>query len=259
MGYEELEGVRQSHLKRILKSPAHFKFGSDFADEEKSSPALLVGDAIHAAILEPDRFNAEFIVSPEFSGTGSRKAKEEWLGQNGDKKVLTEAQHNQVIAAKRSLRESGLYETANKILSGGSPEHVFQWVDVTTGIKCKGKADYVKPGIVIDLKSTIDASPKSFSRSIVNFGYLFQCAYYLDGMTHFTGEEHKDFIIIALEKTPPYGVNCFYLTSDDIQIGRRQYKKALGILYECLERDEWPGYSDGLTELILPKWARGDE
>jgi len=30
-------------------------------------------------------------------------------------------------------------------------------------------------------------------------------------------------------------------------------------LYECLERDEWPGYSDGLTELILPKWARGDE
>jgi hypothetical protein len=68
--YRAREGVSSTDLKKIAKSPAHFRYWKD--NPEESTPALLFGRAVHKYVLEKDKFTEEFAVAPEVN----RRAKE---------------------------------------------------------------------------------------------------------------------------------------------------------------------------------------
>ena len=50
--YRAIHAINQSTLKAMLLSPAHYRFCLDHS-EERSTPALRLGRAVHCRILTP--------------------------------------------------------------------------------------------------------------------------------------------------------------------------------------------------------------
>ena len=102
-----------------------------------------------------------------------------------------------------NLRSTSGNSSAMNILGeeGNSYEDIVVWKNKRTNINCKGKLDIVnsKKRFIADLKSTGDASLSGFKKSIRNFKYHKQAAFYLDALGY------DDYYIIAVEKTAPYG------------------------------------------------------
>ena len=123
--------------------------------------------------------------------------------------------------------------------------------------------------VIVDYKSTADASTEAFMRSAVNYGYTFQSGMYLEGVCQNlyqtsllsvlgTGEA-PIFVFVAQEKTAPYAVNI--LQADELMIRRGYdiFRELLGIYHECKVTDNWYGFLgpyNVINSLSLPAWLR---
>jgi len=108
--------------------------------------------------------------------------------------------------------------------------------------------------LAIDLKTTKDASFFGFSRSVHDFRYDVQNAFYIDGLRA-CGAHCEGFVFIAIEKEPPYLCACYTLPADWVRIGRIKYRRALATYAECKKADQWPGL-EPLRDLQMPSYAR---
>jgi exodeoxyribonuclease VIII len=98
----------------------------------------------------------------------------------------------------------------------------------------------------VDLKTTDDASPSAFAYSVKKYRYHVQAAMYCDAVGPCEG-----FILIAIEKTPPYMVAVYYLNEADIQHGREEYLQDVELWKACNEANNWPQFSGEIMELKL--------
>jgi hypothetical protein len=108
--------------------------------------------------------------------------------------------------------------------------------------------------MISDLKTTTDASPRSFERAMYTFGYFLQAAHYLKG-AQAIGIPAEHFCIIAVEKQPPFAVAIYRVMDEIIAIGERERNRLLSLYWECETKDNWPGYGDGIRSIGLPDWA----
>lgn len=211
------------------------------------------GTAVHQAILEPNAFKALAVVEPEFAGTGSRAAKEKWHLENHGQTILKREQYDTILGMLKSISK---HEHASKIIADGAAEESFFWKDSATGLECKVRPDFVREGhILVDVKTTEDASFQAFQKSIANFMYHVQAAYYLEGVSKVVNQKFDTFIILAIEKSAPYAVNTFILDEATIEAGKFLYCQALQKLKKCIDTNEYPAYPDELVEINLPSWA----
>ena len=125
--------------------------------------------------------------------------------------------------------------TVNRLLTSGEAEKIISWHNEHYNVNCKGMLDYHRDDMIIDLKTTQDASYNGFMRSVRKYKYHKQAAYYMDAVKAYR------FIIIAIEKTPPFSINVFELGDDMIDEGRDMYNHELEIYKYCEENDYWPG------------------
>jgi hypothetical protein len=73
----------------------------------------------------------------------------------------------------------------------------------------------------------------------------------MDGFERAYNQHCEGFFFIAVEKSEPHLVAVYYLTAEDIQRGRQQYREDIEKFSTCLKFDEWQGYGDGVQELTL--------
>jgi exodeoxyribonuclease VIII len=158
------------------------------------------------------------------------------------------------------LKAVSNHKRAAQLMSDGHAEESLFWTDPETGIQCKARPDFIREGhILVDLKTTEDASYRSFQKDIVKFSYHFQAAMYLDAATAVFERPFDTFIIIAVEKNPPYAVQCFQLDETAIREGQELYYAALKKLKPCLESKIYPAYGNDLIPVALPTYAvRGE-
>jgi exodeoxyribonuclease VIII len=107
---------------------------------------------------------------------------------------------------------------------------------------------------VADLKTTEDASPAAFARSVATYRYHVQAAFYLDGLRACDAQIDA-FAFVAVEKTPPYLVAVYSADEICLARGREEYRADLLTFAECLRTDCWPGYPPFVQPLSLPAWA----
>ena len=72
--YHRWEAASNSALGHLMKTPAHMK--TYMAADYKETDALLLGRAIHAAVLEPERFEEEYGVFPGDMDRRNKKGKQ---------------------------------------------------------------------------------------------------------------------------------------------------------------------------------------
>lgn len=244
--------VGSSSLRTMLsKSPAHYLH--ERKNPSEPTPAQKFGTMIHQAILEPKKFMADAVIEPEFAGKGSVAAREQWHLENDGKLIL---KHDQNETINGILNALSLHTEAFKYISKGVAEQSIFWKDHETGIACKARFDFnCDKHIIADVKTTEDASFAPFQKTISKYGYHIQAAMYLDGASEVFGQKYDEFVIIAVEKKAPYGVNCFLLDETMIMEGRALYKRALRTLRICNETNRFPGYPEVLNPVTLLSWA----
>ena len=123
------------------------------------------------------------------------------------------------------------------------------------GIRAKCRPDWIShdKNIVVDLKTTQDASPKGFQKSIANFGYHIQCSWYLRGLRKLYVPA-KEFIFIAIEKTAPFCIGVYRADEDMINAGMSEVDKSLEVIKMCQETKLYPDYTPTIQDISLPPW-----
>lgn len=252
--YLAVPAMSASGLKKLRKSPAHWMAGED--PDAPRSDALRRGSLLHTLVLEPHEMEARYRIKPEGMNFATKDGKAWRDATPNGIEIVTEAEHKAAQRQAKALRS--LPEVAG-LLGSGEAEVSFFWIDAQTGVTCKGRADWVfrtASGVVLlDLKTTEDASPEGFPKSCARYGYHMQASWYSDGWREATGENVLGFVFGAVESGWPH-IACPYMLDDEAMTkGRAECRRLLNLYAECLEADRWPGYSDSITAITLPSWA----
>ena len=256
--YLALDRLSPSGAKVLTRSPAHYRHHRDHPPVE--TPALRIGKALHSLALEGRAaFDLAFTVAPECDRrTNAGKALwADFTAASEGKTVLTASEAELVEGMAAGILAHPLTPA---LIEGGTPELSMLWTDPESGAECKGRADLARlaDGCLLDLKTALSAAPGDFARSVLAYGYHCQAAAYESGCKAL-GAEIRDFLFVVVEKSPPFLAAVYRLPDSFLELGRRQWAAACRTYAECRERDAWPGYAPGITELELPRWAWTDE
>lgn len=252
--YLALDAVSNSMLNHLWNaSPAHLRYALD--NPPKQTPALALGEAIHTAILEPERFLNLYVQAPKVDHrTKSGKAEwESFLEENAGKAFLSASDYKTCEEIQASFRAHAPARTF--VEEAKYIESSILWHDVSLSIDRKGRPDILDSlGCIVDIKTTDDAIDTAFERSILKYGYHRAAAGYLDGAKA-CGFDVNDYILIAIEKSPPYGIKIYRLRDDVIAQGREENARLLTLYAECKHSNHWPSYPQEIEEIGLPAWA----
>lgn len=253
--YHAVKAASSSRMKAILRSPAHLRHIDEHGIQ---AAALVLGDAFHTAVLEPEIFDSRFVLAPECDRrTKDGKATyEAFTATLGSRKALSADDLEAINGMKAAIEAS---PTAADLVNNRTETEVsLFWEEC--GIVCKARFDAINPAwkCIVDLKTTQDASAAGFAKSIVNFGYHIQAAWYIRA-ARLAGFDIETMVFIAVEKTAPYGVGCYIVDGDSIEQGLRDLAIALPMLSNCQSTDTWPSYTEGIHTLKLPRWAVKEE
>src|SRR5690348_4128322 len=244
------DSVSASSLKLLLKAPALYRHCQQHPQE---SGALDLGSAAHAYALGKD---LEDIYVAPFDDWKTKAAQtERALARAAGLSPVNMTEWATVAAMADKLSENA---TAMRLLSAGEAEVSAYAPDEPTGFMRRCRFDYLSDGIGVDYKSTKDASPGAFAKSVVSYGYDLSAAYYSD-IAADLGRPLTAFALIAQEKEPPYLVEVYELDGAFLDRGRYRYRLALDRLRDCRESGHWPGYTGReFTTLTAPHWATYD-
>lgn len=284
--YHHGPGISKSGLDLVNKSARHYHVGR--YNPKPPTPAMAFGSALHCLVLEPERFLEEYIAepinAPKRPTAAQLKAKkpsaaaaesiEFWEAFDRNTQGVT------VISTKpgdgdafwapsdwdrlQSMAGSVYnHPVARQLIElPGRAEVSYYWNDRDTGLLCRSRADYLTDcDMIIDLKSTIDSSLSGFSKSVGNFRYHVQNAFYSDGYETLKCPPQA-FVFLAVEKSPPYNVALYVLDGDSVHAGRAAYQADLRTFAHCEKQNIWPGYCSDLAEpfaprvIDLPPWAK---
>lgn len=251
----ELGVVSKSALERLERSPMHYKSWADGKTDEEPTAALAFGSAMHCAMLEPERFEHQYAVEPDFGDCRFKENKatrDAWREENARRTLLTATDDATIRGMAKAVREHPL---ASRMVVGGESEVTVRWTDAETGISCKCRADYYvrKHGMVIDLKSTTDASEKAFRRDVAKYGYDVQNVLYRAGFAA-AAAPATHFVFVAIEKEPPYAIGVYTLDERWHQAAYVRVRRLMATMRECVASNDWPGYFASIKTLEMPPW-----
>lgn len=245
--------VSKSQLDQLAKSPAHYL--ASLTTPRKETPAMRIGSIFHGIVLEPERVKIAVAPVCDKRTKDGKATWETFCIENAGAEIVTADEGEMLSGMAASIKA---HPAASALLAGaGIAEGSCWWYDDQSGELCRCRPDFYRRdlGIIVDLKTTEDASPKEFARSIANYRYHMQSAFYQDGVEAATGDFIKGFVFVAVEKRPPYAVAVYQLDMQGVEAGRVEYKRLLLDLADCKAAKKFPGYSDRIETISMPAWS----
>lgn len=256
--YHAHPSISSSAINTALRSPLHY-FAEYVARaaERTESASMRLGTMVHTAVLEPGEWDARYIVAPDVDRR-TKDGKEAWAQFQAAAKgreIVTNEEAAKAHAIAAVVLE---HPAAGTLLRGDflEPEREasYFWRDAETGLECRCRPDSFDGEVIVDLKTTTDASPSGFARSVANYGYHVQAAWYRRGVAAVTGRSPRH-VIVAVETSAPYAVAVYELDALALEEGERLCQRAITTIAECQRAGRWPGYGDEIQRLGLPRWA----
>lgn len=248
--YHKSDAVSKSHLDVISKSGLHYKAHYiDKVIERVQTPAFIEGSLVHSMVLEPENTVNEFVLTPDINKKtkAGKKEFEAFEEEHKGKQIVTSEMWMKALAMSQSVR---VHSEAGRLLSDGVAESSHFWTDKKTGLECKARPDWLRnDGVIVDLKTTLDASPAGFAKSVANFRYHVQDYWYKKGV------DADKFVFVCVEKNPPYAVAVYELDPEAVKVGGLLAERDFRQIAEGRENGIWCGF-DGIKSLSLPNWAK---
>lgn len=230
-----------SVIKRILNEETYEVAMNEPVEETE---AMILGSAIHCAILEPDCFNDRYAVMPkvDLRTTIGKTTKLKFEEDNKGKVILGFDQKNIIDEILKSCNEIDLKNEFNILnlpfenvtisnLINGQIEKALTFD--FQGLKCKAKIDcFNNYKMLLDVKST-QTFGDEFARECINRFYHAQFAFYEHGLKQL-GIYPRDRIVVGVQTKKPYKItlvrfNDFVMEDglDYCKIGANIYKDIL--------------------------------
>jgi len=194
----------------------------------KPTNAMMFGAAFHCYILEPHRFYDLFKVVVK-GGYKTESGKITIPEEHGISRG-----YNDILCMAKAIDNDKM---ASWLLSGGEAEVSYFWKH-NLGFMCKVRPDYRKEAIVIDLKSCLNPVEQVFQWDIGTYGYHRQADHYMCGIAA-SGVPVEEFVIVAVQKKPPYKVRCHRLQEEDLYLGHEENKRLYKEYEQCLSTQVW--------------------
>ena len=260
--YHEIKALSNSSLSVLKRSPTEF-YKRFITGEMKGqeTEAMLLGSAVHMLALEPERFDAQYVVldgptnqSKKPPGPYGRdtKAFQKWLDaemMQQTRKVLVREEFAESLAIAQAFQSHpeimAIMASRAEKLFESEYSMEYEIGDDKVGLKCK--IDFVCPEarLIIDLKTTSDPSPYAWGWSAEDFGYHRQAAIYSDAMESKYHEPFR-FLFGVVRSKEPYEAAVYELDAESIRRGRVEYE---ALIEEYIDRK---AINDWLSE-----WQRG--
>ncbi|MFF2852608.1 PD-(D/E)XK nuclease-like domain-containing protein [Streptomyces sp. NPDC058001] len=251
--------VSSTGLRKLLAPgcPAQFKYDRDHPQPSKREFDL--GNAVHTAVLG----EGHDIVTLDYPDWKKAEARQKRDATYAAGKVpLLPKEKSQVDEMADAMRK---HPDAGPLLAPGMgiPERSIYWTDPTTGVRCRVRPDWliIRPEVtvIVDVKTTTDASPEACSKAIESYSYHQQGALYIDGVQAAgLAPEGARFFFAFQSKKAPYLVTVRELGDQDQDIGRARNERALRIYRDCESTGVWPDWTGPVAtipQLGLPTWA----
>lgn len=213
------------------------------------------GHAVHQLVLEPGRKDVVVIDADSWRGKDAQAQRD--AVRAAGKVPMLRADYDAAVAVAECARQA---EVDGEVLSDiiidrSRTEVTMVWREEEYGIWCRARTDILqlRGDLIIDLKTTADASPSEFSRSFINYGYHVQEAFYRRGYRRLTGRDPV-FRFVAVDKTPPYETAVFASSPDAAEYGDRYVERAIRMFAECMKSGRWPSYDRRTHYVTLPAW-----
>lgn len=110
--------------------------------------------------------------------------------------------------------------------------------------------------IIPDYKTCRSAALDHIQRAIYEHGYHMQADWYRNAVISLgLADRDAAFVFIFQEKTPPYLVTVVQPDPTAMLIGQFENRSAIDIYAECRSTGRWPGYTDDIALISLPRWV----
>lgn len=252
--------ISSSGLRTIeAKSALHYystSYLNPNREPQEPKDHFSFGRAAHTLLLGEEGFRAQFAVRPEQWTDWRTKDAQAWKReqQAAGRDVLTTKDLDAIKGIAASLGSHYLVKSG---ILQGLIEHTIVAQDPVTGVWLKSRPDVlpVADGVLVDIKTTTDASPRAVERTVLDFNYAMQGGLASMVMKSALDFTVTDFVLVFVEKAPPYAVNVTPIDPEWIHYGRRQLRRAIDRFAKCVETNTWPGYDEELTT-SMPDWLR---
>ena len=246
--YHAYEGISKSGLDLINKSPLHYLAGV----KPKSKRHLELGTALHTAVLEPVRFKSEYMI---LAGVKVRTASEykSAVKANGSERVLTETEGANLVSTQEAIQSDPVLAAE---LAACDLFELSAFIEID-GVLCRCRYDALKSKdlISIDLKTTQCSDREDFAKSVYNYRYHVQAAFYSDIFCRITGAPLKAFKFLAVENEPPHCPMLYTLDDEALIIGAAVMAENMEAYAHADKYSNWFGYEQTNEPLSLPGWA----
>ena len=252
--YHANKAISKSKLDAARKSGRHL-YDMLYGPPRDTTAAFDMGTVLHASALPGENADEVAVRMP----AGMKKTTKEgkaFVAEHKGKIILNSSDAYAVDQMMLSLREhpfsAGLVNGELK----GKAEQSFFCTDSETGLELKARPDFILDdySLILDLKTTADASPNGFQSSIAKFRYFVQASHYLDVIEGATGTRPQAFLFVAVEKTRPFSTAVYMADQAMIDLGKQQAREDLNNIAQWIADDKFPGYSERVEEISLPKW-----
>jgi len=247
--YHNIPAISSSDFRLLEESPLHYENKDYFKLDGK---ALTVGSLVHKMVLEPHTLYDEF-VKEEFSGCKLNKNSNAYKEALRDFKRFCEGKQIVPVSMweEAEIMARNIKAIAGNILDNGVAEQSF-FVEDTDGIPRKCRPDFLRRDIktVIDLKTTNAKNDYEFEKSIFDYKYHRQGAWYIDTL-RLCGIDIENFVLITVQTSSPYMVRVRLLSNEAIMAGRENYMKILDKYIKYKKTGE----IDIVKTIGLPTWA----
>lgn len=247
--------ISKSGLDLILKAPIFYweKYLNPEHIPEVETDALRIGKALHLFTLEPERIADGIAVMPYFNSytNDGKNAKREFIASNAGKSIVSDAEFKMIKNMAASLRANSWFR---RFIAQGEAEKTIFFNHAHNGAPCKIRMDWFNEAedIILDIKSTEDASPRGFGRSARTYGYHRQREFYRDGANSIGA--NPTFVFAAVEKNPPYACAMYLMPKEASQMARVEIERGLDIYMRCRASGIWPGYGEEIVPMDFPMW-----
>ncbi len=266
--YYKIKALSHSMLSCLAQNPMECKMR--YVDDpptlpKKDTAAFAMGHAVHCLALEPNEFSNRFAIAPKCDRR-TNAGKAEWVQFLVDcegKELLDDQQYEDALDCVQALNNHP--EFATIMAQPRRVEVPFEFE--LFGHKFKAKPDAIIDSmkLILDIKTTDDASPHRWQWSAVDYGYHRQAFIYQGAveLSHANKEpvrESHRFIFAVVEKPKPSTrgipptVALYELDAETMRMGAEDTFALVREYERRLEENDWQQpYSSGIVPLRLPK------
>lgn len=231
-------------------------------EPEGAKRALDFGRAAHALVLGEPEFAKYFIVSPY----DNFRTKEAQAWRDREPRTVVKTDDLAIIEAMAAAQRQS--PQVARAFRDGKPEQSLIWRDEETGVYLKSRPDWLPDdptkGFLVDYKTARSIKPRILSSHAFEYGYHIQAALQVDAVRAVFKVEPQGIGHVCQEKTAPYLAELRLFSPEQIDFGRREYRRGLAVFKRCWAawksgtpaHKAWPGYTDAPVFFDTPSWLK---